>query len=535
MADLSDILKTMIAEANAEGPEGMRRVAETILNRAAIRGITPAEVVRQKHQYTGFEAPGALALQAQQDPRVMSAAEAAWNLARQPGDPTDGADHYYNPNVVDPGWQRSMQHTGDYGGHTFYRSRAVPTEALARLLTPQTRDVAMPRPRPTSPSEQIATMFADSFSAPRDAATGSGLDAFLARQQRNTITPDHQVFGNGVERSHQLAAASRAPDLASALGSFIRPQAAQAPRMTTAQQRADNGQNGVSASTQRAVASFFGMDGDPNAPAQGQRAAAIPTAGVGMAPATRSVQSVAMPAVKPATAKIDTVGTMPKYGDIAAMFGPQVPSASGTTIAGKPQDRLPATPGPRENASAPGPDLMGGLDPALIRAPGTPVTRGAPQAPAPAYQTVTERVVNPAWTAAQQAKKIDPVGEMPTWGDFASTFAPKSAVPKASPPQYITVTKKVAVAPAARRIAPVASARAPLAVTVSGANTVRPNKVGGNTSAVQALRNQGYSPSQAYDLANRQSADRARSNATNAPSSDLNDRISSGDMWSAHN
>jgi spore germination cell wall hydrolase CwlJ-like protein len=114
----NDVLKTLIAEAYGEGPEGMRRVAETILNRAAIRGLTPEQVVRQPYQYTGLHQPGADVKKLWNDEKALEQAQAAWDLAIKPGDPTGGADHYYATGTIsEPYWAKSMRETGDYGGH----------------------------------------------------------------------------------------------------------------------------------------------------------------------------------------------------------------------------------------------------------------------------------------------------------------------------------------------------------------------------------------------------------------------------------
>lgn len=122
-ADIAAIVDTLIAEGYAEGPEGMRRIAETILNRAEQRGISPAEVVRQRAQYTGYENPGPAARQAQALPTARSAAQAAWLQAQGPDDPTGGANHYFNPNIVTPSWASAMTPTGQYGNHAFYTDR----------------------------------------------------------------------------------------------------------------------------------------------------------------------------------------------------------------------------------------------------------------------------------------------------------------------------------------------------------------------------------------------------------------------------
>lgn len=84
MADLDDIINTGIAEAYGEGPEGMRRVFETILNRSAIRGITPGEVVRQPNQYTGYFAPGPAAVAAQKRPTCSRSRAGGMGIGASP-------------------------------------------------------------------------------------------------------------------------------------------------------------------------------------------------------------------------------------------------------------------------------------------------------------------------------------------------------------------------------------------------------------------------------------------------------------------
>lgn len=110
MADIpKSVIDVLIAEAVGEGPEGMRRVAETILNRAAVRGLSPEQVVTQKHQYAGYSKPGPAARRAQDDPATRADAEAAFRLALEPGDPTGGADHYFAPgSISEPSWAKSM-------------------------------------------------------------------------------------------------------------------------------------------------------------------------------------------------------------------------------------------------------------------------------------------------------------------------------------------------------------------------------------------------------------------------------------------
>ena len=139
-ADIAAIVDTLIAEGYAEGPEGMRLIAETILNRAEQRGISPAEVVRQRAQYTGYENPGPAAQQAHAMPAARSAAQAAWQQAQGPDDPTGGANHYFNPNVVTPSWASAMTPTGQYGNHAFYTDRPAAPPRLPPAVPPRRPD-----------------------------------------------------------------------------------------------------------------------------------------------------------------------------------------------------------------------------------------------------------------------------------------------------------------------------------------------------------------------------------------------------------
>lgn len=152
MAEIDPVLKTIIAEALGEGAMGQQMVAETILNRATQRGLTPTEVVQQPDQYTGYWNPGADAVRAFSDPNAVSAAQAAWELAQGPDDPTGGANHYFNPNIVQPSWARSMTPTVTHGGHAFYTDRPVTKTAQIQSPTPATQSNTIQRQRDLIPS-----------------------------------------------------------------------------------------------------------------------------------------------------------------------------------------------------------------------------------------------------------------------------------------------------------------------------------------------------------------------------------------------
>lgn len=181
--DIQDVINTLIAEGAGEGQEGMRRIAETILNRAEQRGISPAEVVRQRSQYTGYSAPGPAAVRAQSDPAAISAAQAAWNLAQGPDDPTMGANHYFNPNVVRPSWANAMTPTGQYGNHAFYtdRERVQPRQAP----TPATPSIDMAQMRRISaPSQLIPDSFSRVSRPRRTLADEIGMSPIPGGQQQ---------------------------------------------------------------------------------------------------------------------------------------------------------------------------------------------------------------------------------------------------------------------------------------------------------------------------------------------------------------
>lgn len=171
-----DIINTLIAEALGEGQEGMRMVAETILNRSAIRGITPAQVVRQPAQYTGYSSPGPAARAAQNNPQAISAAQAAWEMAQGRDDPTGGADHYFAPGTIStPYWARSMQPTVQSGGHSFYSSRPVP-------------QIAKSAPVPVSQSASMAVNRSNTSPSGGNTALQSALTAYATREG-NRVTP----------------------------------------------------------------------------------------------------------------------------------------------------------------------------------------------------------------------------------------------------------------------------------------------------------------------------------------------------------
>lgn len=404
MVDIpKSVIDTLIAEAGGEGSEGMRRVAETILNRAAVRGLSPEQVVQQPYQYTGYSNPGPGAVQSQRNPDVRAAAEAAYQLALQPGDPTGGADHYYAQNTISqPSWARSMNNTGTYGGHTFFASRPIPPGDIPNAVGTALSTVpTAPNPATMSPDlrlmrnpvmSQSAQM---SQNAPYPAT--QSLDMMIRRAPGQTIATVPTITNTAYNEAARLAAL-RANQSQIERGQFLRPHGSSAQNIMT--QR--NEQNMLRTPLRDARLA-------PSAPG--------------------------MP--------LNTQGVTIRPPQIQVVPPPQI---------GRP-------------------------------------------APTPMIAS-----------AALQARR---------------TGIPSAVAAMPPTPARRTLTTP----PVAMAYAPTAQQNSPLRVIVDGANY--PNGISTAMTPVQSLQSQGYSPSQAYDLANKQARDQARERAglSTSSGSDWWDRV----------
>lgn len=182
MADnLDPVIKTIIAEALGEGSLGQQMVAETIINRAQQRGLSPAEVVQQPSQYTGYWSPGSAAQKAFSDPNAITAAQAAWQLAQGADDPTKGANHYFNPNLAQPSWAKSMTPTTSYGGHAFYTDRPFTQQMAQSAPIPQIQSGDMQLMRNPYMSSTAAQQQVSPY------PTNQSLDMLIRRTPGQTI------------------------------------------------------------------------------------------------------------------------------------------------------------------------------------------------------------------------------------------------------------------------------------------------------------------------------------------------------------
>ncbi|MGV1752795.1 PLxRFG domain-containing protein [Agrobacterium sp. CG674] len=140
--DRTDLVNTVLAEAAGEGDDGMAGVAAVIKNRSGLRGLSPADVVRQPKQFTGYEAPGAEVAKSFNDPDARAKAERIIDgvFTGEIPDPTvgpdgKGADHYH-ADSVSPDWAGKMPATAKIGRHQYYNSKGE-SQAQASAFVPE--------------------------------------------------------------------------------------------------------------------------------------------------------------------------------------------------------------------------------------------------------------------------------------------------------------------------------------------------------------------------------------------------------------
>ncbi|MFD1945079.1 cell wall hydrolase [Paradevosia shaoguanensis] len=149
MAELNDVLRTLIGEAVGDGEAGMTAVAYAIANRAAKSGLTPEQVVRQPKQFEGYSRPGSSAKKAMGDPATVAKAARIWDNVvngRVP-DPLNGGTMFHASSIK-PYWADAENRNGTtrIGGQTFYLGNRPSNSALSAIdavaPTPQTADLA---------------------------------------------------------------------------------------------------------------------------------------------------------------------------------------------------------------------------------------------------------------------------------------------------------------------------------------------------------------------------------------------------------
>lgn len=118
--EVDALSRTIYAEANGEGREGMVAVANVVLNRLEANGYgrTIRQVVRQRGQFNVWDR-GKTPKKSAESTRIAQVIIMQRRLGVRV-DPTNGATHFHNRHVK-PAWARRNRATARIGGHYFYR------------------------------------------------------------------------------------------------------------------------------------------------------------------------------------------------------------------------------------------------------------------------------------------------------------------------------------------------------------------------------------------------------------------------------
>ena len=144
--EANDLATLALVEGKREGTQGQAAIMHTALNRAQMTGEPLSKVIYDTWQYTGmnpnnwtdkkgrtFTTPRTSVVASDVN-KTSRAYQDALNLAYEVGsglyaDPTGGATHYFNPDVVSaPDWATPNAFGGTIGHHAFYRRNDIPNK-----------------------------------------------------------------------------------------------------------------------------------------------------------------------------------------------------------------------------------------------------------------------------------------------------------------------------------------------------------------------------------------------------------------------
>jgi len=139
-------IRTMLAEAGSQGPEGLQAVGSVIRNRAVAGnygGDTPTGVVTARNQFEPWNTPQGRQRMGGYDPNGPAYTQASQALERAYAgeDPTRGATHFYAPKAQaalgrrPPSWDNGRGE--DIGDHRFFGGAAPNMEASAQSRQPR--------------------------------------------------------------------------------------------------------------------------------------------------------------------------------------------------------------------------------------------------------------------------------------------------------------------------------------------------------------------------------------------------------------
>jgi len=110
-------------EARGESTAGQMAVCHVVMNRVLTRGKPIRDIILAPDQFSwtiGVN-PEMIPFHDMASFRKCLIAAATCLKERSFGHCLQGADHYFNPNVVLPSWAKSMTFVKTIGNHSFYR------------------------------------------------------------------------------------------------------------------------------------------------------------------------------------------------------------------------------------------------------------------------------------------------------------------------------------------------------------------------------------------------------------------------------
>lgn len=139
------VLATLMAETAGEDHNGRVAAFNTIQNRSREKQVPWDWVVADKGQYSGFGDQNDLYKKTMRQiggentlsgPNLRAYEDMKNIVMRNPADITRGANHYFNPAIVDPIWAQGAEETYRTPGHKFmkipnYRTPTDPNQQIA--------------------------------------------------------------------------------------------------------------------------------------------------------------------------------------------------------------------------------------------------------------------------------------------------------------------------------------------------------------------------------------------------------------------
>lgn len=185
-AERDAAIRTIVAEAGNQPPEGQNAVASVIRNRAVNGGYggeNAGAVVQSPNQFEPWNTQGGRSRMAAIDPSGSAYANAgrALDSAYAGNDPTNGAMNFFAPRAQaalgrpPPAWGRGPGQ--DIGDHRFFGGRD-PRAGVTSALVNQQGGAGVPQPNPTQPG--ATTPDDDGSILPPSAQLASGSQANLA-------------------------------------------------------------------------------------------------------------------------------------------------------------------------------------------------------------------------------------------------------------------------------------------------------------------------------------------------------------------